>query len=1228
MSSAELGLFKIGDGDSLIPTRLLQKEEVDSDSKENRWYGSEPAFAVGPKVTEIEKAEFERRERRRLGTSGLGEGEIFSSFKADLMSGMGGEANKMRLFRSSRDKGDNNIPLPGHLKEPRKVAEAFLGRLLLRVSGSLQRYEDFEEATFKVYFTQPAAGDRDISAKYRNTFYEHIMKGIGEGMRHLNEAVEFPEKEVRFMYEPYGAYHYVSKKLDLEEGDKEERRNFLVVDVGGVTTDIAIVQAKPGKTPTAYPTSASIEHAGNHFDRILLRYIRFDDGQGKLGEKRQEDLAEKRDVMQRIQRVKEAVSESGEPRSVSIGTREGIVDSEVLHKAFSEWWEKVKKTVSNLIERVQKRVEKKGGNLTERLAHFDQVFLVGGGAKVAKPNANLLRFQLAVEFEEVLDGRVVAPGEYEQHASTLPATGLALNVRSKHEKERLGKDGASADYDIEEFQEEDISLEARFMDDNGRRYRFGRKGVSSGLPSDDKVVLAKVGEFKSDDVNKTQTLSLPWDDFETQPLPDNGAPEEINLKVKTDLMNGWEDAGTANIDREKMSPTHSSLAYRMEAQNVEVGDSVLFYNHYHSYASFGGHDVSRPTENNTKELGHPERNEPIELKLSRQYETAPNDVAVCIDLGMTNTAVAVYAPGRDLPEEHFEILESLSDTGENGDIEGAENDVSGKGVTQNGEAEKEVSNGEDENADWTESESLDEKIAGSEASDEDVAKEKATADDKPGTEGEADAGRIVETLERIEKAVGGEEGMDDSVASRLESLEGSIDLVTLALDGESKDAHEADPRPGARKEAEERFESGAPVEYSEESGKLNSAYSFGKFREFVEEKGYHYEEQTLRVAWAQAMSPQSRLIVLAGPPGVGKTSLVSLLAEFFNPQPKTDQPLKTGERNPDRSSDQAEPFYEIVSVSPAWFSSSSLLGYYSEVDRCFHGTDFLNLWVRSEETYKQAERLRERSDEEHRYSHKFFACLDEFNLAHPEQYLSSVLSAMEQSYNGEGDITVAEAKHLGDRDEVKDLKLSFPPNLKLFATVNTDAASKQLSPKVLDRAVFERVVPTGDAIIAYANEKRAEVADDTDVLESFFDEFLHRRGKQDPELKHSKLLKALYELADKAQAPIGFRTFDAVRNHLLSHPYRFAAEGRGEGQDESKMEKGEVRRLIGEVICDFFLSKLPGAHNTTRGRKYHEVLDAHCGDPENASPEELAYYPGVAKVVRRLRDGRPGQAAF
>ncbi|MEM6785488.1 MAG: AAA family ATPase [Bacteroidota bacterium] len=151
-------------------------------------------------------------------------------------------------------------------------------------------------------------------------------------------------------------------------------------------------------------------------------------------------------------------------------------------------------------------------------------------------------------------------------------------------------------------------------------------------------------------------------------------------------------------------------------------------------------------------------------------------------------------------------------------------------------------------------------------------------------------------------------------------------------------------------------------------------------------------------------------LLLAGPTGVGKTALPRLLASA------------TGAR------------HTMVPVQPDWTDAGDTLGYVDLSGRFRPGV-----------LLRAAQRAHDDSHRQH------VIVLDEMNVARPEQYLTSVLSHLEEGKSK----ALGYASHpLLDSDGVPEpwASVPLPSNLSVVGTVNIDESTVPFSRKVLDRA--------------------------------------------------------------------------------------------------------------------------------------------------------------------------------
>jgi len=246
------------------------------------------------------------------------------------------------------------------------------------------------------------------------------------------------------------------------------------------------------------------------------------------------------------------------------------------------------------------------------------------------------------------------------------------------------------------------------------------------------------------------------------------------------------------------------------------------------------------------------------------------------------------------------------------------------------------------------------------------------------------------------------------------------------------------------------------------------------------------------VATYLLMLASSSWVILAGPSGTGKSSLVSHVAELLGG------------------------VFHDVQVKPNWVSSEDSLGYYSEISK-----DFVPGVV--------TEALSAASRDSARLH---FVRFDEMNLASPEYYLAELLSAGESwSSNASGGkrSNAIQLPPMPRGVERPDVYLS--DNVFLVGTVNVDETTRSLSPKVLDRSlvlplhfVDFSTVPGSESPIAQPSTFDAVLALLTDRPRSL--------ASLAPDPRHveevAQVFSGLNDAAFGLGGPIGYRQRDMV----------------------------------------------------------------------------------------------------
>ena len=173
----------------------------------------------------------------------------------------------------------------------------------------------------------------------------------------------------------------------------------------------------------------------------------------------------------------------------------------------------------------------------------------------------------------------------------------------------------------------------------------------------------------------------------------------------------------------------------------------------------------------------------------------------------------------------------------------------------------------------------------------------------------------------------------------------------------------------------------------------------------------------------------SRLIILEGLSGTGKSSLARYFSEFIS----------------------EKSYFEAVQAT--WRDRTSILGYYNDFSKTYNETEFLKRLY----------------DASYKTDHINVMVLDELNISRIEYYFADFLSVLEYPED-EWKIKIMQFPYDFDPPEhLKDGILQIPANTYFIGTANKDESTFTITAKVYDRAITidfddrnEPFVPEGD----------------------------------------------------------------------------------------------------------------------------------------------------------------------
>lgn len=224
-------------------------------------------------------------------------------------------------------------------------------------------------------------------------------------------------------------------------------------------------------------------------------------------------------------------------------------------------------------------------------------------------------------------------------------------------------------------------------------------------------------------------------------------------------------------------------------------------------------------------------------------------------------------------------------------------------------------------------------------------------------------------------------------------------------------------------------ENSANFQHDEYDNNITLCELCDRFRNFAASKlKLYYDISDIR-KFVAGLSV-SRIIILQGISGTGKTSLAYAFGEFMN-NPTT-----------------------VIPIQPMWKERTDLIGYYNEFTKKFNETTFLQTLY--EANYSK---------------NMYITLLDEMNIARIEYYFAEFLSLLELPNPEKRYIDVVSDKWKNDPALLRNGQIKLADNIWFVGTANNDDTTFSISDKVYDRAMILNLDYKSEIFTAPATNK-------------------------------------------------------------------------------------------------------------------------------------------------------------
>ena len=315
-----------------------------------------------------------------------------------------------------------------------------------------------------------------------------------------------------------------------------------------------------------------------------------------------------------------------------------------------------------------------------------------------------------------------------------------------------------------------------------------------------------------------------------------------------------------------------------------------------------------------------------------------------------------------------------------------------------------------------------------------------------------------------------------------------------------------------------------------------------RFRNYLaKEEHLYFEESTIR-AFIAGMSA-SRLIILEGLSGTGKSSLARYFSDFIS----------------------EKSFFEPVQAT--WHDRTSILGYYNDFLKKYNETEFLKrLYL---ETYE--------------LDHINIMVLDEINISRVEYYFADFLSILEYPLDS-WKLKILELPYQFEApSHLEDGILNIPYNTWFIGTANKDDSTFTITDKVYDRAISISFSDRNEPF--EVNGESSKIILGYDELMNLFNDAINNKDCQLSNEDYSKFKKLVNYTYETFDITFGNRIMNQIE---ILVPVYFACGGTKEDALDFMFSRKVISKLEGrfEDYIKQALINLKKLINETYGETY------------------------------------------